>query len=182
MLPSALLYVLGFTKTKGHRFNNIFTIRCDYFRCVVWERLSRVNLAALGGVRYDVLVSSMVSALPAWKHAVETCKKVVAVVGAGEGCESIPMRCRCVEAGWLWDVGFLGASCCSKPHLMCLRASCFLCSAAGFEGCSMVPSIYPLETLHNSLSLKQVNEFLSAVCESAGDQHTRTTRGKKTNQ
>ncbi|TWW67639.1 Inositol hexakisphosphate and diphosphoinositol-pentakisphosphate kinase 1 [Takifugu flavidus] len=33
----------------------------------------------------------------------------------------------------------------------------------GFEGCSMVPSIYPLETLHNSLSLKQVNEFLSAV-------------------
>uniref|UniRef100_A0A674NBM4 Inositol hexakisphosphate and diphosphoinositol-pentakisphosphate kinase n=1 Tax=Takifugu rubripes TaxID=31033 RepID=A0A674NBM4_TAKRU len=31
----------------------------------------------------------------------------------------------------------------------------------GFEGCSMVPSIYPLETLHNSLSLKQVNEFLS---------------------
>uniref|UniRef100_A0A671LB74 Inositol hexakisphosphate and diphosphoinositol-pentakisphosphate kinase n=1 Tax=Sinocyclocheilus anshuiensis TaxID=1608454 RepID=A0A671LB74_9TELE len=31
----------------------------------------------------------------------------------------------------------------------------------GFEGCSMVPSIYPLETLHNSLSLKQVNEFLT---------------------
>ncbi|CAK6981786.1 LOW QUALITY PROTEIN: inositol hexakisphosphate and diphosphoinositol-pentakisphosphate kinase 1 [Scomber scombrus] len=40
----------------------------------------------------------------------------------------------------------------------------------------MVPSIYPLETLHNSLSLKQVNEFLTAVCESAGDPHTRTTR------
>uniref|UniRef100_A0A671WGG7 Inositol hexakisphosphate and diphosphoinositol-pentakisphosphate kinase n=1 Tax=Sparus aurata TaxID=8175 RepID=A0A671WGG7_SPAAU len=35
----------------------------------------------------------------------------------------------------------------------------------GFEGCSMVPSIYPLETLHNSLSLKQVNEFLAGVCE-----------------
>uniref|UniRef100_A0A8C6P7K4 Inositol hexakisphosphate and diphosphoinositol-pentakisphosphate kinase n=1 Tax=Nothobranchius furzeri TaxID=105023 RepID=A0A8C6P7K4_NOTFU len=33
----------------------------------------------------------------------------------------------------------------------------------GFEGCSMVPSIYPLETLHNSLSLKQVNEFLTSV-------------------
>uniref|UniRef100_A0A673KGA5 Inositol hexakisphosphate and diphosphoinositol-pentakisphosphate kinase n=1 Tax=Sinocyclocheilus rhinocerous TaxID=307959 RepID=A0A673KGA5_9TELE len=33
----------------------------------------------------------------------------------------------------------------------------------GFEGCSMVPSIYPLETLHNSLSLKQVNEFLTTV-------------------
>uniref|UniRef100_A0AAQ5WWD5 Inositol hexakisphosphate and diphosphoinositol-pentakisphosphate kinase n=1 Tax=Amphiprion ocellaris TaxID=80972 RepID=A0AAQ5WWD5_AMPOC len=35
----------------------------------------------------------------------------------------------------------------------------------GFEGCSMVPSIYPLETLHNSLSLKQVNEFLTGVCQ-----------------
>ncbi|XP_036400275.1 inositol hexakisphosphate and diphosphoinositol-pentakisphosphate kinase 2-like isoform X3 [Megalops cyprinoides] len=46
----------------------------------------------------------------------------------------------------------------------------------GFEGCSMVPSIYPLETLHNSLSLKQVDEFLTAVCESAGDSHSRTTR------
>ncbi|XP_047436452.1 inositol hexakisphosphate and diphosphoinositol-pentakisphosphate kinase 2 isoform X16 [Mugil cephalus] len=49
-------------------------------------------------------------------------------------------------------------------------------SGLGFEGCSMVPSIYPLETLHNSLSLKQVNEFLNGVCESAGDPHTRTTR------
>uniref|UniRef100_A0A8C1GCM0 Inositol hexakisphosphate and diphosphoinositol-pentakisphosphate kinase n=1 Tax=Cyprinus carpio TaxID=7962 RepID=A0A8C1GCM0_CYPCA len=37
----------------------------------------------------------------------------------------------------------------------------------GFEGCSMVPSIYPLETLHNSLSLKQVNEFLTTVSLSA---------------
>ncbi|XP_031424901.1 inositol hexakisphosphate and diphosphoinositol-pentakisphosphate kinase 2 isoform X3 [Clupea harengus] len=46
----------------------------------------------------------------------------------------------------------------------------------GFEGCSMVPSIYPLETLHNSLSLKQVDEFLTAVCESAGYSHARTTR------
>ncbi|XP_062846045.1 inositol hexakisphosphate and diphosphoinositol-pentakisphosphate kinase 2 isoform X2 [Trichomycterus rosablanca] len=46
----------------------------------------------------------------------------------------------------------------------------------GFEGCSMVPSIYPLETLHNSLSLKKVDEFLTAVCENAGDLHTRTTR------
>ncbi|KAM9317661.1 inositol hexakisphosphate and diphosphoinositol-pentakisphosphate kinase 2 isoform 2-T2 [Pholidichthys leucotaenia] len=49
----------------------------------------------------------------------------------------------------------------------------------GFEGCSMVPSIYPLETLHNSLSLKQVNEFLAGVCESAGDPHTRATRALK---
>ncbi|XP_061103172.1 inositol hexakisphosphate and diphosphoinositol-pentakisphosphate kinase 2-like isoform X4 [Conger conger] len=46
----------------------------------------------------------------------------------------------------------------------------------GFEGCSMVPSIYPLETLHNSLSLKQVDEFLTAVCESCGDSHSRTSR------
>nr|XP_020497075.1 inositol hexakisphosphate and diphosphoinositol-pentakisphosphate kinase 1 isoform X5 [Labrus bergylta]XP_020497076.1 inositol hexakisphosphate and diphosphoinositol-pentakisphosphate kinase 1 isoform X6 [Labrus bergylta] len=46
----------------------------------------------------------------------------------------------------------------------------------GFDGCSMVPSIYPLETLHNSLSLKQVNEFLAGVCESAGEPHTRTSR------
>ncbi|XP_029903611.1 inositol hexakisphosphate and diphosphoinositol-pentakisphosphate kinase 2 isoform X4 [Myripristis murdjan] len=49
-------------------------------------------------------------------------------------------------------------------------------SGLGFEGCSMVPSIYPLETLHNCLSLKQVNKFLTAVCESAGDAHSRTTR------
>ncbi|KAM8894511.1 inositol hexakisphosphate and diphosphoinositol-pentakisphosphate kinase 2 isoform 11-T11 [Spinachia spinachia] len=49
-------------------------------------------------------------------------------------------------------------------------------SGLGFEGCSMVPSIYPLETLHNSLSLKQVNEFLTGVCESAGDPNARTTR------
>ncbi|XP_076143231.1 inositol hexakisphosphate and diphosphoinositol-pentakisphosphate kinase 2 isoform X3 [Alosa pseudoharengus] len=49
-------------------------------------------------------------------------------------------------------------------------------SGLGFEGCSMVPSIFPLETLHNSLSLKQVDEFLTAVCESAGDSHARSTR------
>ncbi|XP_045305912.1 inositol hexakisphosphate and diphosphoinositol-pentakisphosphate kinase 1 isoform X7 [Leopardus geoffroyi] len=35
----------------------------------------------------------------------------------------------------------------------------------GFEGCSMVPTIYPLETLHNALSLRQVSEFLSSVCQ-----------------
>ncbi|XP_030650201.1 inositol hexakisphosphate and diphosphoinositol-pentakisphosphate kinase 2 [Chanos chanos] len=46
----------------------------------------------------------------------------------------------------------------------------------GFEGCSMVPSIYPLETLHNSLSLKQVDEFLTTVCENAVDAHNRTSR------
>lgn len=30
----------------------------------------------------------------------------------------------------------------------------------------MVPSIYPLETLHNSLSLRQVNDFLTGLCRS----------------
>ncbi|KAM4829434.1 inositol hexakisphosphate and diphosphoinositol-pentakisphosphate kinase 1 isoform 3-T6 [Thomomys bottae] len=41
----------------------------------------------------------------------------------------------------------------------------------GFEGCSMVPTIYPLETLHNALSLRQVSEFLSNVCQSHTDVH-----------
>ncbi|KAM4572212.1 inositol hexakisphosphate and diphosphoinositol-pentakisphosphate kinase 2 isoform 11-T11 [Odontesthes bonariensis] len=46
----------------------------------------------------------------------------------------------------------------------------------GFEGCSMVPSIYPLETLHNSLSLKQVEEFLKSVCESSSEAHAKTMK------
>uniref|UniRef100_A0A3P9MQY1 Inositol hexakisphosphate and diphosphoinositol-pentakisphosphate kinase n=1 Tax=Oryzias latipes TaxID=8090 RepID=A0A3P9MQY1_ORYLA len=46
----------------------------------------------------------------------------------------------------------------------------------GFEGCSMVPSIYPLETLHNSLSLRQVEEFLSRVCESSSEAHVKTMK------
>ncbi|XP_051237760.1 inositol hexakisphosphate and diphosphoinositol-pentakisphosphate kinase 2 isoform X6 [Dicentrarchus labrax] len=46
----------------------------------------------------------------------------------------------------------------------------------GFEGCSMVPSIYPLETLHNSLSLKQVDEFLNTVCESSSEAHAKTMK------
>uniref|UniRef100_A0A8C6MDA4 Inositol hexakisphosphate and diphosphoinositol-pentakisphosphate kinase n=1 Tax=Nothobranchius furzeri TaxID=105023 RepID=A0A8C6MDA4_NOTFU len=45
----------------------------------------------------------------------------------------------------------------------------------GFEGCSMVPSIYPLETLHNLLSLKQVEEFLSKVCENSCEAQTRNS-------
>uniref|UniRef100_A0A8C9WKS7 Inositol hexakisphosphate and diphosphoinositol-pentakisphosphate kinase n=1 Tax=Scleropages formosus TaxID=113540 RepID=A0A8C9WKS7_SCLFO len=36
----------------------------------------------------------------------------------------------------------------------------------GFELYSMVPSICPLETLHNSLSLKQVDEFLASIATS----------------
>ncbi|XP_062924684.1 inositol hexakisphosphate and diphosphoinositol-pentakisphosphate kinase 2 isoform X4 [Mobula hypostoma] len=38
----------------------------------------------------------------------------------------------------------------------------------GFELYSMVPSICPLETLHNSLSLKQVDEFLTSIPETYG--------------
>ncbi|KAJ7416749.1 Inositol hexakisphosphate and diphosphoinositol-pentakisphosphate kinase 1 [Willisornis vidua] len=45
----------------------------------------------------------------------------------------------------------------------------------GFEGCSMVPTIYPLETLHNSLSLRQVNEFLTGVCRSCSESHVQST-------
>ncbi|NXT54615.1 VIP1 kinase, partial [Pluvianellus socialis] len=45
----------------------------------------------------------------------------------------------------------------------------------GFEGCSMVPTIYPLETLHNSLSLRQVNEFLTAVCRSCSESQVQST-------
>ncbi|XP_078448767.1 inositol hexakisphosphate and diphosphoinositol-pentakisphosphate kinase 2-like isoform X2 [Lampetra planeri] len=37
------------------------------------------------------------------------------------------------------------------------------CLYGGFEGYSMVPSICPLETLHNSLSLKQMDAFLATV-------------------
>ncbi|XP_069481272.1 inositol hexakisphosphate and diphosphoinositol-pentakisphosphate kinase 1 isoform X11 [Ambystoma mexicanum] len=50
-------------------------------------------------------------------------------------------------------------------------------SGLGFEGCSMVPTIYPLETLHNSLSLRQVNEFLTTVCNSCTDSHSRGSTG-----
>lgn len=41
----------------------------------------------------------------------------------------------------------------------------------------MVPTIYPLETLHNSLSLRQVNEFLTAVCRSCSESHVQSTAG-----
>lgn len=40
----------------------------------------------------------------------------------------------------------------------------------------MVPSIYPLETLHNSLSLKQVDEFLNSVCESNSEVQAKTMK------
>ncbi|TRY90408.1 hypothetical protein DNTS_025321, partial [Danionella cerebrum] len=48
----------------------------------------------------------------------------------------------------------------ARAHRKKLTSSAFL---DGFELYSMVPSICPLETLHNSLSLKQVDEFLASV-------------------
>ncbi|KAJ6669768.1 hypothetical protein lerEdw1_000317 [Lerista edwardsae] len=39
----------------------------------------------------------------------------------------------------------------------------------GFELYSMVPSICPLETLHNSLSLKQVDDFLASIAAASCD-------------
>ncbi|XP_032379537.1 inositol hexakisphosphate and diphosphoinositol-pentakisphosphate kinase 2 isoform X7 [Etheostoma spectabile] len=62
-----------------------------------------------------------------------------------------------------------------KPPLSPGSLPCQI-STFGFEGCSMVPSIYPLETLHNSLSLKQVDEFLNTVCASSSDAHTKTMK------
>lgn len=40
---------------------------------------------------------------------------------------------------------------------------------SGFELYSMVPSICPLETLHNSLSLKQVDDFLASIAAASCD-------------
>ncbi|XP_068103565.1 inositol hexakisphosphate and diphosphoinositol-pentakisphosphate kinase 2 isoform X7 [Hyperolius riggenbachi] len=51
----------------------------------------------------------------------------------------------------------------NNSHLRAARILEQKQSALGFELYSMVPSICPLETLHNSLSLKQVDEFLSAI-------------------
>ncbi|XP_050976734.1 inositol hexakisphosphate and diphosphoinositol-pentakisphosphate kinase 2 isoform X10 [Labeo rohita] len=44
-----------------------------------------------------------------------------------------------------------------------LHADHKLTTGIGFELYSMVPSICPLETLHNSLSLKQVDDFLASI-------------------
>ncbi|XP_035876502.1 inositol hexakisphosphate and diphosphoinositol-pentakisphosphate kinase 2 isoform X14 [Phyllostomus discolor] len=42
-------------------------------------------------------------------------------------------------------------------------------STVGFELYSMVPSICPLETLHNALSLKQVDEFLASIASPSSE-------------
>ncbi|XP_078112752.1 inositol hexakisphosphate and diphosphoinositol-pentakisphosphate kinase 2 isoform X7 [Sander vitreus] len=62
-----------------------------------------------------------------------------------------------------------------KPPLSPGSLPCQI-SMFGFEGCSMVPSVYPLETLHNSLSLKQVDEFLNTVCASSSEAHAKTMK------
>ncbi|CAM9819648.1 unnamed protein product [Lampetra fluviatilis] len=60
------------------------------------------------------------------------------------------------------------------------------CPTNGFEGYSMVPSICPLETLHNSLSLKQMDAFLATVthlscaASAAGELVTREVTGEST--
>lgn len=41
----------------------------------------------------------------------------------------------------------------------------------------MVPTIYPLETLHNALSLRQVSEFLSRVCQRHTDAQAHASAG-----
>ncbi|XP_029430179.1 inositol hexakisphosphate and diphosphoinositol-pentakisphosphate kinase 1 isoform X16 [Rhinatrema bivittatum] len=60
----------------------------------------------------------------------------------------------------------------ARGHRKKISAAASLTCKDGFEGCSMVPTIYPLETLHNALSLRQVNEFLTAVCKSCVDSHS----------
>ncbi len=55
------------------------------------------------------------------------------------------------------------------------------CVGAGFEGCSLVPSIYPLETLHNSLSLKQVDEFFTTVCKNVSETQFKRLKCKSIN-
>ncbi|XP_059905800.1 inositol hexakisphosphate and diphosphoinositol-pentakisphosphate kinase 2 isoform X16 [Gadus macrocephalus] len=63
-----------------------------------------------------------------------------------------------------------------------LHSEVKLTTGIGFELYSMVPSICPLETLHNSLSLKQVDDFLASIARSHTsdfDASTSTVAGKK---
>ncbi|KAM5191306.1 inositol hexakisphosphate and diphosphoinositol-pentakisphosphate kinase 2 isoform 2-T2 [Mantella aurantiaca] len=57
----------------------------------------------------------------------------------------------------------------NNSHLRAARILDQKHSGLGFELYSMVPSICPLETLHNSLSLKQVDEFLAAIAAPSND-------------
>uniref|UniRef100_A0A8D2DFC5 Inositol hexakisphosphate and diphosphoinositol-pentakisphosphate kinase n=1 Tax=Sciurus vulgaris TaxID=55149 RepID=A0A8D2DFC5_SCIVU len=49
--------------------------------------------------------------------------------------------------------------------------------SSGFELYSMVPSICPLETLHNALSLKQVDEFLASIASPSNEIPRKTPEG-----
>ncbi|KAF6357425.1 diphosphoinositol pentakisphosphate kinase 2 [Rhinolophus ferrumequinum] len=50
----------------------------------------------------------------------------------------------------------------------------------GFELYSMVPSICPLETLHNALSLKQVDEFLASIASPSSETPQKTPETSST--
>ncbi|XP_060057203.1 inositol hexakisphosphate and diphosphoinositol-pentakisphosphate kinase 2 isoform X9 [Erinaceus europaeus] len=50
----------------------------------------------------------------------------------------------------------------------------------GFELYSMVPSICPLETLHNALSLKQVDEFLASIASPSNEVPGKTPENPST--
>ena len=62
-------------------------------------------------------------------------------------------------------------------YLLRITLALLISSPTGFEGCSMVPTIYPLETLHNALSLRQVSEFLTRVCQRHTDAHAQASAG-----
>ncbi|KAJ8007446.1 hypothetical protein DPEC_G00117580 [Dallia pectoralis] len=67
----------------------------------------------------------------------------------------------------------------ARAHRKKLTSSGFL---DGFELYSMVPSICPLETLHNSLSLKQIDDFLASIAashESLSDLASSSSAAKK---
>ncbi|XP_017545707.1 inositol hexakisphosphate and diphosphoinositol-pentakisphosphate kinase 1 isoform X7 [Pygocentrus nattereri] len=78
------------------------------------------------------------------------------------------------------DIKSSGLELLSMPAVKRFSVSYARHPSNGFEGCSMVPSIYPLETLHNSLSLKQVDEFLNKVCESRSETLTKTLKSMST--
>uniref|UniRef100_A0A8C1TK02 Inositol hexakisphosphate and diphosphoinositol-pentakisphosphate kinase n=1 Tax=Cyprinus carpio TaxID=7962 RepID=A0A8C1TK02_CYPCA len=80
--------------------------------------------------------------------------------------------CRTSLLGWL-HTPYMSSKCVHGISVMMAATErvCVFgpCVGAGFEGCSLVPSIYPLETLHNSLSLKQVDEFLTTLCKNGSE-------------
>uniref|UniRef100_A0A673J641 Inositol hexakisphosphate and diphosphoinositol-pentakisphosphate kinase n=1 Tax=Sinocyclocheilus rhinocerous TaxID=307959 RepID=A0A673J641_9TELE len=67
------------------------------------------------------------------------------------------------------NASFISSELLSMPAVKRFSVSYARHPTNGFEGCSLVPSIYPLETLHNSLSLKQVDEFLTTLCKNGSE-------------